>query len=63
VLTQDKRYALVFPICLDKGKRFSTTSKIIIIILITNSIERKSRRLKTSGIFNDFWVVATNGIS
>jgi hypothetical protein len=61
-LTLDKRYPLAFPICLDKGKKNSTTSKII-IIMTTNSINKESRKLKTSGIFNDFWVVATNGIS
>jgi hypothetical protein len=39
--------------CLDKGKIFSTTFLKIIIMIIT-SIERESRRLKTSGIFSDF---------
>ncbi len=31
--------------------------------MTTNSIERESRKLKTSGIFNDFWIAATNEIS
>jgi hypothetical protein len=61
-LTLDGRYPLAFPICLDKGFFFSITSKKI-IIMTTSSIEKESKKLKTSGIFNDFWVVATNGIN
>jgi hypothetical protein len=60
-LILDGRYPLAFPICLDEGKKISTTSKKR-IIMTTSSIEKESRRLKISGIFNDFWVVATNGI-
>lgn len=31
--------------------------------MTASSIDKESRKIKTSGIFNDFWVVATNGIS